>query len=389
MIMPQNFYTDIPRTQHSLIDILKDERCFYPVPPTWDIVVTDVAGSTRAVEAGKYREVNLAAVSCIVSALNIARKMRIQIPFFFGGDGATILCPSVMTAELLLALKRIQSNARQNFKLDLRVGSVNAQVVYAAKEKIELAKICIAAGYDQAICLGNGLMWAEKFIKNETSAQTESNVSRNDPPLQGLECRWREIAPPTSQGEIVSLIVNALPHTNQSHVYTRVLELMESIYGDHATRGPVRKEYLSLISSYGEIKKELLIKYEKPGFVPIIKTLFGLMLASIIFKFNLATKLFDPTVYKQQLIAATDSLKIDGMLKTTIQGTALQRTQLIRALDDLEKEHLLRFGLFATDATVMTCYVADRNAGHVHFLDAKNGGYTQAATMLKMKIVVY
>src|SRR3989338_6036459 len=119
-----DFYANIPSSKKSLIALLNDERSFFTVPSSWDVVVTDIEGSTRAVREGKYREVNLVAVSCLVSALNIARKRHIQIPFFFGGDGATMLCPPTMTDELMCALQLIQRNAEQNFELTLRVGKI-------------------------------------------------------------------------------------------------------------------------------------------------------------------------------------------------------------------------------------------------------------------------
>ena len=384
-----DFYANIPSSKKSLIALLNDERSFFTVPSSWDVVVTDIEGSTRAVREGKYREVNLVAVSCLVSALNIARKRHIQIPFFFGGDGATMLCPPTMTDELMCALQLIQRNAEQNFELTLRVGKIRVEEVCQTGDTIKLGKVRIATGYDQAVCLGDGLLRAEKIIKSRiANKSTESTSTDESPPLQGLECRWREIAAPTINSEIVSFIISSSASHHQATVFVRVLELIETIYGTHNTRHPVRKEHLSLVTTYAEIKKELMIRYSAPPLLSVLKTIFDVGLATILFKFNIVTKLFDPILYKQQLIAATDSLKIDGMLKTTMQGSSAQREQLIAALTALEKKHQLKFGYYVTDATVMTCYVADRNAGHVHFLDAKGGGYTQAATMLKQKFAV-
>ncbi|WP_417786530.1 DUF3095 family protein [Tenacibaculum sp.] len=57
-------------------------------------------GSTAAVESGYSELVNLIASGSIIAALNIASKYEIDIPFFFGGDGATLLVPSVLLEKL-------------------------------------------------------------------------------------------------------------------------------------------------------------------------------------------------------------------------------------------------------------------------------------------------
>ena len=326
------FYSKMVSSPLSVADTLKNSVGFLALPASWDIVVTDIAGSTRAVMNGKYREVNLIAVSCLVSALNIARSLRLQIPFFFGGDGTTILCPSSMTKTLMTALERIQKNAQKNFSLSLRIGSISTQHIFEIGETIHLAKIRVSTGYDQAVSIGNGLLVAEKIIKSRERVEPNVQLSSDNPPLQGLECRWREIAAPMPEGEILSLIVLAKNPGKHANIYGDVLESIESIFGDLKRRTPVSEKHLSLISTFAEIKRELLIKYETIPWIDLLRTIRDVVVASFIFKFHLVTKLFDPTVYKQQLLAATDTLKIDGMLKTTIHGTSAQRKQLIDAI---------------------------------------------------------
>ncbi|MFT5165733.1 MAG: hypothetical protein ACI8P3_000961, partial [Saprospiraceae bacterium] len=36
--------------------------------------------------------------------------------------------------------------------------------------------------------------------------------------------------------------------------------------------------------------------------------------------------------------------------------------------------------------SVMSCYVRNRDDQHIHFVDGSQGGYTQAAIMLKKKL---
>lgn len=68
-----------------------------PMPPDWYIIITDVAGSTKAIEAGRYKDVNILGACSIISILNIAGDL--DIPFIFGGDGGNSGNSSFAAAE--------------------------------------------------------------------------------------------------------------------------------------------------------------------------------------------------------------------------------------------------------------------------------------------------
>jgi hypothetical protein len=82
----------------------------------------------------------------------------------------------------------------------------------------------------------------------------------------------------------------------------------------------------------------------------------------------------------------SDTLVIDGRINTVISGTESQRMQLTIALDSLEKEGVLLYGMHVSSSAVMSCYVRDLEDGHIHFVDGSDGGYTQAAGILKRKL---
>ena len=379
--MSLEFYKQLPAYMKSVSEILQDETHFVSLPYDWDIIVTDVAGSTKAIDEGKYREVNLAAASCIIAGLNIAREYKTDIPFVFGGDGATLLCPPDITTHIMKDLQRIQTNAAKNFDLTLRVGFVPISSLHGT-QGVKLAKIQVAKGYPQAIFLGKALAEAEKKIKADL--EDSCAMDTQDPNLKGLQCRWREIDTPENHTEVVSLIVEPTGD-NPEKTIRNVLSYIDRMYGNEKERHPVSKEHLSIIKSYKEIKRELRMKYSSPPMLTVVRTMFDVILASIVFKFSILTRMFDPALYTRQLIAATDTLKIDGSLKTTFSGSSEKREKLIKILDMLEENGALQYGLHVTDQSVLTCYVAHRDAGHIHFLDAKHGGYTQAAKMMKEK----
>ena len=95
-----NFYSDIESfTQFSRVT---DTKQHTEIPDDWDIIITDVIGSTNAIKAGRYKDVNLVGAACIAAITNVDKS--IAIPFVFGGDGATFATPSHMRDKMKTAL---------------------------------------------------------------------------------------------------------------------------------------------------------------------------------------------------------------------------------------------------------------------------------------------
>ena len=82
------FYRHIPAI-HSFEEATQS-LTHVDVPHDWWIVIADVIGSTKAIEAGAYKKVNTVGVACIAAVVNV--DLSIDIPFLFGGDGALLLC---------------------------------------------------------------------------------------------------------------------------------------------------------------------------------------------------------------------------------------------------------------------------------------------------------
>ena len=72
-------------------------------------------------------------------------------------------------------------------------------------------------------------------------------------------------------------------------------------------------------------------------------------------------------------------------MNMVISGTSQKRSQLVQSLDEMENAKEIIYGIFVSDQSVISCYVRDRNAQHIHFIDGGNGGYTKAAILLKKK----
>ncbi len=69
-----------------------------------------------------------------------------------------------------------------------------------------------------------------------------------------------------------------------------------------------------------------------------------------------------------------------------ISGSEKQRQLLTKHLDDLEKNGLIIYGIYVSENSIMSCYVRNRKAEHIHFVDGGSSGYTRAAMVLKEKI---
>jgi hypothetical protein len=77
----ETFYLDLPVIDN-FIDVSKPE-IYTGLPDDWQVVVTDVKDSTKAIEKGRYKEVNLLGASSIIAMLNLMKSF--SLPFVFGG----------------------------------------------------------------------------------------------------------------------------------------------------------------------------------------------------------------------------------------------------------------------------------------------------------------
>ena len=208
-----NFYRDIPAFKLSIADVFEEEF-FHKVPEDWVIIVADIQNSTEAVGQGKHNDVNLVAAGSIIAGLNIAKEKKIEIPFFFSGDGGTLLVPEVLAKDIMNALQIHNENSITNFGLSLHLGSLGMQAVLASNASLRIAKVQKGSGLNKAVVIGDGLKLAEREIKRR-SAKSLSVDNENTLNVAGLECRWDKIKPPSSENEIVCYLIDAKHQENK------------------------------------------------------------------------------------------------------------------------------------------------------------------------------
>ena len=373
------FYSRLPINEIPLSELLAEEHLFYKIPSDWHVVITDVKNSTKAIEQGVHETVNLLATGSIVAVLNIAYKKHISIPFFFGGDGASFILPPSIVDPVLQALSTYRENTTDNFNLELRVGTVPVADIYQAGHLLRISKLRSTQLFIIPIVLGDGLAYAEKIIKGEDYQLLQVNKGQEELDLNGMQCRWDKIKPPENFDEVVSLLVTARNSDQQAAVFKKVIDLLDTIYGESERRKPISIPMLKLKATIEKIGVEMRTRFGRLKPVYLFSNWIKMLLGYFYFRTRKGKE------YLRQLVALSDTLVIDGKVNTVISGTEAQREKLQAALNQLEQQGEINYGLYVSRESVMSCYVRSLNEEHIHFVDGAEGGYTKAAGMLKRK----
>lgn len=377
------FYRNIPVTDKTFEELISDQKNFFEVPEDWHIIVTDIRNSTGAYDKGKYFEMNIASASCIIVAMNIAKKEKLEIPFIYGGDGASIVVPPDLLDETLEELATLRKNVSKSFDISLRVGEVKISEIKEAGYHLLVAKYQVAKKYTQAVFLGPGLYEAEKIIKGDARHETRKPGLSRKLNLRGLQCRWDTIEPPKRKHEIVTVIVESVDHHDHANIYKKIIRRIDEIYGSFEERHPVSHSEIRHATDFKTIKLASYAKFGRFNTWYVLTQLVRSRLSKILLKIHAPVVFHDD--YTKELVTATDTLKIDGSLKTIIAGNKKQREELVKYLEGLEKKNEIFFGYHVSDSTTMTCYIHRKDEEYINFLDGAGGGYVQAARMLKPK----
>lgn len=374
------FYTELPLNKLGLDELLGNEKEFLEVPSNWHVVITDIKNSTNAVLGGEHQTVNFLATGSIVAVLNISSKMNVDVPFFFGGDGATFIVPELIIKEVMKALAKYKKNCLDNFNLEMRAGAVTVKNIYDDGHHMRIAKHRRSSVFSIPVVLGDGLDYAEKLIKGVDYLAPEYPMHDEELDLSGMQCRWDRIAPPDNQEEVVTLLVIAREATLQAATLRKVMQKIEEVYGTPRQRQPISVGQLRLKTTFNSLKQEILAKFGK-------FRLFKFIHSQLIYAYSfIYFRTLKGRRYLKQLVAMSDTLVIDGKINTVISGTAIQRKKLDDYLLQIESQAEIFYGLHISTASVMSCYVRNLDDGHIHFVDGSEGGYTQASRVLKRKL---
>lgn len=382
MVQSSSFYSNLHVYSGKLHKIYANANNFCEVPNDWHIIVTDVENSTIAVQEGKQQEVNLAATGSIVACLNISRDAGIEVPFFFGGDGATILVPDQILKECLHALNYHQERCYTAFGFYLRLGYRNVGTMKENGACLNITKYKRNAYHIMPLIQGNALQLAENEIKSNDKQDLGLNeLNSQTLNLTGMECKWDKISPPSKSNEVLSLIIQATDVDFQHEVYSKILKKLDKVYGDDQQRNPVSLEHLKMVNSFSQFKNEAKLKYASSNLRHILGSMMRTIFGKVYLKYTQKGR-----DYLNELVQLTEILLLDGSINTVISGSREQRSQLLQNLDKLERDGKITFGYYSSSSSILSCYVTALDDYHIHFLDGENGGYTQASKVLKKKL---
>jgi hypothetical protein len=389
---------EAPTSEESFYATLDEIREFRDVmdlgrhtqaPASALIVLTDVAGSTQAIEAGRYKDVNALGVASIVALCNAMRD--IELPFVFGGDGATLLVPSSRRAATERALRGVRALAESAFGMRLRTSIVPLAELVGDGHMARVARFRPSEHVRLAMFSGSAFTEAERRIKDpersaryEVSAEGESSAD-----FDGFECRWRPLA--SQRGHTVSLIVRALAPTEaeRTQTYRNLLHAFDRIVDSEACH-PVKLNELELEGWLGDFSVEARVRaggasgpeYAAARRSARKQTFVGKLLTASGF----AAGGFDGKLYKRDLVNNCDFRKFDDALRMVVD---LNVAEIYRLESRLSAEHRagrLAYGLHRSSAALITCLVRSYSGDHVHFVDGADGGYALAAQELKAQL---
>lgn len=363
------------------------------LPADWWVVVADVSGSTAAIEAGRYKDVNTVAAAMIMAVINVDRAC--EIPFVFGGDGATLAIPPHMVDSVKSALRASKKLALEGFNLDLRVGLFPASNILERDLKLGVCKYQHSPKINQSSFSGFGWGWAETTLKDpKTNAKyLISEEGPADGDFTGFECRWSPVK--ARKDFKLALIVLSTSHTVEEHsnVYADVIREIGKIYGNLADYHPLREKGISLTTSLARLRGEAIVKAKQRNnlsyFIGSLTLAFVSLVGTLAFNLNLKLLGVRWGKYRREVVENADFRKFDGSLKMIIDSSAAEEKRLRAYLDRCMDEHKLVYGLHESKAAIMTCLIFTPGQDHAHFVDGSDGGYAMAAKVLKKNLTDY
>ncbi len=373
-----NFYTAL-KALHKFEEITYLAN-YSSLPEDWFVIITDIQGSTKAIVEGRYKEVNFVGAMSIIAVLNISKS--IDIPFVFGGDGASILIPKNFYDQTCLILANVRELVKRNYGFELRVGVIPATEIYAHSKQILITKYEVSAYYVQAIIKGGGLEYAEYLLKNQfqryslkTKAQDYKSVD-----FSGLECRWEAI--PSPKEEILSLLIRANDE-NSDAIYKDFLVNLDIILGDAKQRNPIKIEDMKLSFDAKKLSTEASL-YSNNVFIKFFFIL-KMMLVNLLGKLLISFKIGEWGKYKERIFQTTDTEKFDDMFRMIVSTDKFQTAKLEAYLQNEYEKNNLTYGIHKSNSSLITCLVFQRHGRHVHFVDGSDGGYALASKEFKLR----
>ena len=376
-LVSESFFADLPAL--SQFSDLTHADAYQQLPADWWIVISDIAASTQAIEAGRYKDVNLLGAAWIAALKNALATC--DFPFVFGGDGASAAIPLMAKDMAVRELAALQALAQQQFGMHLRIGLVQVDELLQTGFQTLVAKLVLMGGQHIALFRGGGLRQAEVLVKGNEKRYAVVADGCVDPPLSQLSCRWQPIA--ARNGVVLSLLVQSL-RGDQDSVYGEFIKDLQLILGGNLdSASPVHPEDLRFGSALALIRDERRLQSRAWSLSYLMRAMMVLG-AALLFTAGLERWLPWARRYRSSTALHSDYRKFDDMLRMVLDCTQDQHLALTQLLERSRASGDIVYGLHASPHALMTCLLQSmRDGGHIHFIDGSDGGYAMAAKQLK------
>ncbi|WP_169542883.1 DUF3095 domain-containing protein [Sneathiella aquimaris] len=389
MEQSKDFFASL--TPVSEFSAVTQNDAYTPLPKDWIIVLADVKGSTKAIQEGAYKNVNMVGAACIMGILNLLDET--DLPYVFGGDGATLAIPASFQQVAETFLIQIRALAATNFGLSLRVGIIPVSDILDKGHSVDVLKYEVSPNLFLAMFSGGGLLEADRLLKDESPDNpyiiSPEAKPETPPDLHGLSCRWEPIV--SRNGRMVSLMINSPSGSadEKSRLYRDILEKLNSILDQRvAAFRPTTEQNLKLRWPPRGLWAEAKLTAQNQN---VLKVFAGLIWQSFIhYVLDASGKKagsYDGTVYRTELIANTDFQRFDDMIRLVLDCRENQIAAMETYLDALHEEGKIVYGMHQSDSALMTCLIFNLAKGaHIHFVDGGDGGFALAAINMKKQL---
>lgn len=372
------FYANVP-VFRGFASVM-DPALYKPLPDDWTLGVADIVQSTQAIAQNRYKAVNMAGAAVIAGVRNALGGR--DLPYVFGGDGASFAVPPGDLALARDALAATATWVREELDLAMRVALVPVASVREAGLDVRVARFAQSGDVAYAMFSGGGLGWAEAAMKRGDFAVPPAPPGAR-PSLEGLSCRFAEI--PATRGVILSLVI--VPATGaDAAAFRAAIEAIVSMVEESPEKSrpvPASGPTLRWPPPGAELEARAT-RGRRPLLLQRLRVHAFTVFAWAIMRWRLRVGGFDPAKYLAEVVANSDFRKYDDGLRMILDCEPALADTIESRLVDAAASGAVRYGLHRQDAAMMTCFVPSATASdHVHFVDGARGGYATAAAALK------
>ncbi len=370
-----------------------DIAAYTPVPNQWLVLCADVRGSTKAIEAGRYKDVNMIGAACITAVLNVSGNT--ELPFVFGGDGATVVIPPSLQYVAVRELLALQEMARSRFELDLRVGVIPVADLRARKAEVRVRKYQLSPGNFLAMFAGGGIELAETLLKapDPDNKYLLAPQQQSGPPkLEGLSCRWEPLQP--KGGLMLTMIVRgtSTEAAGERALMGETLSMISEILGtDPQNANPASPQSMKFRWPPRGARLEAVLTTGSASFaVTYLKVLITSLIQIWCDSFGKKAGDYDGRTYTDELRSNTDYRKYDDTLRMVLDLSTAQAERIERYLQKRFEDGDLIYGTHRAKSALMTCVVFSlEQSEHIHFVDGADGGFAVAAIDFKQRLAAW